>query len=117
MSQLGLLLMARALHAEAEPLLRRALAIDEVSYGLEHPDVARGLNNLAALLQDGNRLKEAEPLYRRACLILVEFEHRTGHQHPNRDAVLENYRILLAALGRSEAEITSAITAITSRPT
>jgi len=38
----------------AEPLMRRALAIDEQSYGAEHPSVAIDLNNLALLLQDTN---------------------------------------------------------------
>jgi hypothetical protein len=42
-----------------EPLMRRALAIDEKSSGLEHPDVARDLGNLAQLLQTTNRLDEA----------------------------------------------------------
>ena len=42
--------------------MKRALAIDEKSYGPEHPKVAIDLNNLAALLQDTNRLGEAEPL-------------------------------------------------------
>ena len=55
--------------AEAEPLMRRALAIDEKSYGPDHPDVATGLNNLAQLLQATNRLAEAEPLMRRALAI------------------------------------------------
>jgi hypothetical protein len=32
---------------EAEPLYRRALAIDEASLGPAHPDVATDLNNLA----------------------------------------------------------------------
>ena len=32
---------------EAEPLFRRALAIDEASYGPDHPEVATSLNNLA----------------------------------------------------------------------
>ena len=41
--------------------MRRALAIDEKSFGPEHPNVATGLNNLAELLQDTNRLAEAEP--------------------------------------------------------
>jgi Tfp pilus assembly protein PilF len=49
--------------------MRRALAIDEASFGPEHPDVARDLNNLAALLADTNSLGEAEPLYRRALAI------------------------------------------------
>ena len=34
--------------------------IDEQSFGPEHPDVARDLNNLALLLQATNRLEEAE---------------------------------------------------------
>ena len=55
--------------AEAEPLYRRALAIDEASYGPDHPDVATDLNNLAVLLRATNRLAEAEPLYRRALAI------------------------------------------------
>ena len=46
--------------------VRRALAIDEKSFGAEHPDVARDLNNLAGLLQATDRLAEAEPLMRRA---------------------------------------------------
>ena len=35
---------------EAEPLFKRSLEIDEKVYGPDHPDVARGLNNLGALL-------------------------------------------------------------------
>ena len=51
----------------AEPLYRRALAIDEKSLGPEHPKVATNLNNLAELLRAINRLAEAaEPLYRRS---------------------------------------------------
>ena len=42
--------------------MRRALAIDEKSYGPDHPDVATDLNNLAGLMQATNRLAEAEPL-------------------------------------------------------
>ena len=32
---------------EAEPLMRRALEINEASFGEHHPTVAIGLNNLA----------------------------------------------------------------------
>ena len=63
--------------AEAEPLMRRALAIDETSYGPDHPNVAIDLNNLASLLQATNRLAEAEPLMRRA-LAIDETELRPG---------------------------------------
>lgn len=57
---------ADALHylgrlAQAEPLMRHALALVEQSHGAEHPYVAINLNNLALLLQARNRLvlKEA----------------------------------------------------------
>ena len=36
---------------ETEPLIRRDLAISEKALGLDHPDVAITLNNLALLLQ------------------------------------------------------------------
>ena len=65
---------------EAEPLIRRALAIDEASYGPDHPDVASDLNNLAQLLQATNRLGEAEPLIRRALAI---DEASYGPDHPD----------------------------------
>ena len=52
----------RAGHAEAEPLLRRALAIREEALGPDHPDTATSLNNLAVLLQAQGRYAEAEPL-------------------------------------------------------
>ena len=65
---------------EAEPLMRRALEIDEQSYGQDHPRVARDLNNLAQLLQDTNRLEEAEPLMRRALEI---DEQSYGQDHPD----------------------------------
>jgi tetratricopeptide (TPR) repeat protein len=94
--------------AEAEPLYRRALAIDEKSFGPDHPEVATNLNNLAGLLQDTNRLNEAEPLTRRAVAIVVEFTRRTGHAHPHLDDVFANYAVLLAAMGRSQAEIEAA---------
>jgi hypothetical protein len=61
MSELGVLLDAKALHKEAEPLMRRALAIDEQSFGKDHPNVALRLNTLAQLLKDTNHLAEAEP--------------------------------------------------------
>ena len=60
--------------------MRRALAIDEKSFGPDHPNVARDLNNLAQLLQATNRLAEAEPLMRRALAI---DEKSFGPDHPN----------------------------------
>ena len=101
-AQYGSLLYREARHAEAEPLMRRALAIDEKSYGTEHPNVARDLNNLAQLLQDTNRLGEAEPLMRRALAI---DEKSYGTEHPKVARDLNNLAQLLKATNRlGEAE-------------
>jgi tetratricopeptide (TPR) repeat protein len=117
---------------EAEPLYRRALAIDENNYGPDHPNVATDLtlaidennyardhpnvairlNNLAGLLQATNRLNEAEPLYRRGVGVLTQFTRTTGHQHPNLEAVRANYVQALTALGRSKAEIEAALRSV-----
>ena len=99
MDQVGLLLLNKALHAEAEPLMRRALAIDEQSFGAEHPKVAIRLNNLAQLLQATNRLAEAEPLMRRALAICVA---SLGADHPNSQTVASNYAALLGERGHGQ---------------
>ena len=49
-------------------MYRRALAIDERSYGPDHPTVAAALNNLGTLPAP-RRLGDAEPLFRRALAI------------------------------------------------
>ena len=92
-AQYGSLLYREARHAEAEPLMRRALAIDEKSYGPEHPNVATHLNNLAHLLQDTNRLGEAEPLMRRALAI---DEKSYGAEHPTVAIDLNNLAAIIA---------------------
>ena len=91
-----------ARYDEVEPLLRRALAIDEGGSGPEHPNVAIRLNNLAQLLQATNRLAEAEPLMRRALAIL---EKSFGGDHPNVATALLNLALFLQATNRlMEAE-------------
>ena len=102
MNEVGLFLKSKALYSEAEPLMRRALSIDEGAYGSDHPDVARDLNNLAQLLQATNRLGEAEPLMRRALLI---DEGSYGSDHPDVARDLNNLAQLLQATNRlGEAE-------------
>jgi nephrocystin-3 len=95
-------LFKAALHTDAEPLMRRALTIDEQSFGEKHPRVAIDLHNLALLLQATNRLAEAEPLMRRALRI---DEHSFGEKHPNVARDLNNLAQLLQATNRlAEAE-------------
>lgn len=48
--------VAQGNHAEVEPLYQRSLTIREKALGLEHPDVATVLNNLARLFESQVRL-------------------------------------------------------------
>jgi hypothetical protein len=96
--------------AEAEPLMRRGLDIDEKSFGPEHPDVAIHLNNLARLFQDTNRLAEAAPLARRAAAIFI---HSLGLEHPNTQGVLNNYKYILTDMKFSEPEIEAKLREVT----
>jgi hypothetical protein len=93
---------ARAL---AQELGRLALAINEKSYGAEHPNVAIRLNNLAVLLRATNRLAEAEALMRRHLAIFLRFGRATGHQHPHLETAVDNYRILLLETGLTEDQV------------
>jgi tetratricopeptide (TPR) repeat protein len=91
------LLRATNRPGEAEPLLRRALAIDEKSYGPDHPEVATCLANLAGLLGASKRLGEAELLFRRALAI---DEKSYGPDHPEVATCLNNLALLLRASKR-----------------
>lgn len=98
----GLILFKLAQFEEAESLLRKALDLDESSFGSGHPNVAADLNNLAQLLTATNRFHEAEPLSRRALAILVD-----ALDEDNRDVatVLDNLALLLAKINQlDEAE-------------
>ena len=87
---------------EAEPLFKRALAINEKALGSEHPDVGRDLNELALLYQAQRRDAEAEPLYKRALAI---YEKALGPGHPELGTTLNNLAKLYGAQGRyAEAE-------------
>ncbi|MEL7333818.1 MAG: tetratricopeptide repeat protein, partial [Cyanobacteria bacterium J06560_2] len=68
------------LYEEAEPLLACALSIQKALLGNEHPDVAVGLYNLAALYDNQFRFKEAELLFREALAI---FQSTFGSSHPH----------------------------------
>jgi len=99
LNQVAYYLHERAQHREAEPLMRRALEIDEEALGPKHPKVAIRLNNLALLLKDTNRIEEAEPLYRRALEI---DEEALGPKHPDVAIDLNNLAQLLKDTNRLE---------------
>lgn len=97
MMQVALLFEKKSQFAEAEPLSRRALAVDEKSNGPDHPEVATDLNNLAALLKATNRSEEAEPLQRRALAINERFY---GPNHPEVATNLSNLAQLFQETNR-----------------
>ena len=63
--------------ADAEPLLRRAVAAREQALGPEHPDLAISLHKLATACDWKGRPTEAEPLYWRVLTV------RSGHSIPS----------------------------------
>jgi tetratricopeptide (TPR) repeat protein len=101
-NQLGIMLIAKADYIQAEQVYRRALAIDEKSYGPDNPDVAARVGNYATLLVAIGRLAEAEPLHRRALTI---HEASLGPDHPHVATGLGNLaRLLWATNHFGEAE-------------
>ena len=86
--------------AEAKPLLERALAIDEATYGPYDPTVARDLNNLAEILRDLGQPETARPLQERALAIDEAFH---GPDHPEVATHLNNLATILRDLGQPGA--------------
>jgi tetratricopeptide (TPR) repeat protein len=64
---LAQLYRAQGRYAEAEPLMKRALAANETALGPDHLTVGSRLDNLAQLYRDQGRYAEAEPLSLGAC--------------------------------------------------
>ena len=58
--------LSRPRQAEAEPLIKRSLAIREKALGQEHPAVAQSLENYARLLRKTGRSDEVAKLEARA---------------------------------------------------
>ncbi len=71
--------------------------IKENVLGLDHPDVAISLDNLAELYRIQGRYADGEPLLKRSLAI---FEQTFGPEHPNVAAFLKNYAALLRETGR-----------------
>jgi hypothetical protein len=77
LSAAGRLLRRTARYIDAEPLLRRALAVNERRLGADHPRIAVDLSDLADPLRETERWTEAELVSRRA-LAINEKGFRTG---------------------------------------
>ncbi len=81
---------------------KKALEVAEQNAGPDHPDVARSLNNLAALYDTQGQYAQAEPLYKRSLAIR---EKALRPDHPDVATSLENLAALYRATKRDkEAE-------------
>jgi tetratricopeptide (TPR) repeat protein len=106
-SNLAVLLKKQGRFAEAEPLYRRALRMDEASFGCEHAKTAGSVNNLAVLLTKQaattqGSFVEAEALCRRA---LATAERALGPDHTSTATSMHNLADVLQLGGKlQEAE-------------
>jgi tetratricopeptide (TPR) repeat protein len=92
----GTYLQVHARGREALPLFERAVAIAEIAYGPDHPEVALYLNNFAELLRDLGDSAGARTLNERA---LAMDEATFGSDHPKIAARLNNLAMSLSDLG------------------
>ena len=88
--------------AEAEPLMKRALAIWEGLVGPNDVRVAGTLSNLAKIYKTEGKYAEAEPLLKRSLAIL---ENTRGPKSPELATDLESYADLLRKMGRNPEAI------------
>jgi Tfp pilus assembly protein PilF len=69
LNNLGTFYYAQGLYEQAESSCKRAVAIWEKALGPDHPNVAAGLENLAAVYRKMDRAEDAEALEQRAARI------------------------------------------------
>ena len=77
-------------------MYQRALAINEKTYGPDHPAVATSLNELASLYKEQGQYARVEPLYQRSLAI---YEKVLGPEHPYVATSLNNLGGLYQAQG------------------
>ncbi|MBG1265834.1 tetratricopeptide repeat protein [Nostoc sp. WHI] len=92
----------QGLYQQAEPWYKLCVELVENRLGLEHPNVAASLNNLAELYHSTGRYSKAELLYQQA---LALNKRLLGDNHPDVATSLNNLAALYSSTGRySEAE-------------
>lgn len=89
---IGTTLYELARYDEAEPNLRKSVALRRASLPAEHPDIAAGLLSLVWLLQDQGKHAEAETLARESLAIC---RAAFPGEHPSIAATLNNLALLL----------------------
>ncbi|MEH2277433.1 MAG: tetratricopeptide repeat protein [Nostoc sp.] len=101
-TRLGYFYDGQGLYQQAEPWYKLCKEVAENRLGLEHPNVAATLNNLAGLYKSTGRYSEAEPLYLQAWELTKRLQ---GDNHLDVATSLNNLAGLYESTGRySEAE-------------
>ena len=89
--------------AASESYLRRVLVLDEKVIGPDHPDSAASLNNLARLLIEERKFRDALPLLDRSVNIYLA---QRGDTHADLSFVFSNRALALRGVGKdAEAEL------------
>lgn len=103
LNQVGFYLNEQGRYVEAEPLYEEALKINRAALPYPHNDIAKSLNNLAALYESQGRYGEAEPLFDEALQITRAV---LPTKHPDIAISLNNLAVLYTAQNRlDEAEL------------
>ena len=102
LNNLATLYINQGKYAEAESLLRRALATFEKAPGPEHPIVAVVRISLATLYINQAKYAEAETLFQRA---LATLEKALGPDHRNVATMLETHAALLRKMRRDSEHL------------
>jgi tetratricopeptide (TPR) repeat protein len=96
LNQVGLYLIEFAQYTQAKGVLERAVAINEIAYGADNPNLAAVVSNLGNVLQDLGDLAGAREHYERALAIL---EAAYGPNHPTVAIAVNNLGAVLRELG------------------
>lgn len=85
--------------AEAISIVQRALELAEKTFGPNHANVTKSLDNLAHQYWAQKKYAEAEPLFKRSLAIR---EKALGPEHPDVAKSLNNLALLYRKTGRAE---------------
>ena len=78
---------------------RQALRLSETALGKVHPDTLASMNNLASVLSDQGKYKQAEEMHRQ---VLRLKETALGKEHPPTLASMNNLASVLSDQGNYE---------------
>ncbi|MGB3759735.1 MAG: tetratricopeptide repeat protein [Rivularia sp. (in: cyanobacteria)] len=95
----GRFYFGQGLYALAQPWYQQSVSVVKSRLGVNHPDTATSLNNLANLYLHQGKYEQAEPLYIQTLELRKQF---FGENHPNYAESLNNLALLYHSQGKYE---------------